>query len=95
MPLRLAAMSTIEQSTTQPSPLRCAAFAPRDPFEEFADDDAAQAARRCLSEIKAEGKVDVTQYTTPALVADIDAIRGALGYDRINLWGGSYGTRCG
>ena len=26
-------------------------------------------------------------------MADIDAIRIALGYDRINLWGGSYGTR--
>lgn len=75
------------------SPLRCAALAPRDPFDEFADDDPAQAARRCLREIEAEGKADVAQYTTPALVADIDAIRGALGYDRINLWGGSYGTR--
>jgi pimeloyl-ACP methyl ester carboxylesterase len=75
------------------SPLHCAALAPRDPFDEFADDDAGQAARRCLREIKADGKVDVAQYGTPALVADIDAIRDALGYDRINLWGGSYGTR--
>jgi pimeloyl-ACP methyl ester carboxylesterase len=75
------------------SPLRCAALAPRDPFDEFADDEPAQAARRCLREIEAEAKVDVAQYTTPALVADIDAIRSALGYDRVNLWGGSYGTR--
>jgi pimeloyl-ACP methyl ester carboxylesterase len=75
------------------SPLRCAALAPRDPFDEFADDDPVQAARRCLREIETEGKVDVAQYTTPALVADIDAIRGSLGYDRVNLWGGSYGTR--
>jgi pimeloyl-ACP methyl ester carboxylesterase len=26
-------------------------------------------------------------------MADIDQVRQALGYDRINLWGGSYGTR--
>ncbi|MDO6748552.1 alpha/beta hydrolase [Gilvimarinus sp. 1_MG-2023] len=31
--------------------------------------------------------------TTPYAVADLEAVRQALGYDRINLWGGSYGTR--
>jgi len=32
-------------------------------------------------------------YTTPYAVRDLDAVRAALGYARINLWGGSYGTR--
>jgi pimeloyl-ACP methyl ester carboxylesterase len=32
-------------------------------------------------------------YTTPFAVADLDAIRIALGYETINLWGGSYGSR--
>lgn len=32
-------------------------------------------------------------YTTPFAVADLDAVRRALGYERINLWGVSYGTR--
>lgn len=32
-------------------------------------------------------------YTTPYAVQDLDAVRAALGYARINLWGASYGTR--
>lgn len=35
----------------------------------------------------------IPYYTTPYAVADLDAVRAALGYERINLWGGSYGTR--
>jgi len=75
------------------SPLRCASFAPRDPLDEFADDDAGHEARHCLREITEAHAADVAQYNTSALVADVDAIRQALGYERINLWGGSYGTR--
>lgn len=40
-----------------------------------------------------EMKADLTQYTTTIAMADIDQVREALGYERINLWGGSYGTR--
>jgi len=32
-------------------------------------------------------------YTTEQAARDIEAVRGALGYGRINLWGGSYGSR--
>ena len=32
-------------------------------------------------------------YTTNYAVADLDEVRNALGYDKINLWGGSYGSR--
>ena len=32
-------------------------------------------------------------YTTVIAVQDLDAVRIALGYNNINLWGGSYGTR--
>lgn len=32
-------------------------------------------------------------YTTVYAVQDLDAVRVALGYEKINLWGGSYGTR--
>lgn len=43
----------------------------------------------CLAELDA----DVTQYTTPVAMDDLDDVRGWLGYDQINLLGGSYGTR--
>jgi pimeloyl-ACP methyl ester carboxylesterase len=38
-------------------------------------------------------KADLRQYTTSIAVKDLDAVRRALGYERINLFGNSYGTR--
>ncbi len=38
-------------------------------------------------------RADLTQYGTTAAMADYDEVRAALGYDKINLWGASYGTR--
>jgi pimeloyl-ACP methyl ester carboxylesterase len=37
--------------------------------------------------------VDVTRYGTEAFVADLEAVRAALGYERLDLVGFSYGTR--
>ena len=42
---------------------------------------------------KLERKADLTQYTTPIAMDDLNDVRIALGYDKINLTGGSYGTR--
>src|SRR4029453_14424469 len=36
---------------------------------------------------------DLTQYTTSIAMDDLDDVRAWLGYDRINLFGESYGTR--
>jgi pimeloyl-ACP methyl ester carboxylesterase len=47
------------------------------------------ATRRCAEKYRNESQF----YTTPYAVQDLDAVRGALGYQTINLWGGSYGTR--
>ncbi len=46
----------------------------------------------CAKELAALG-IDPAQYTTAAWVEDLDAVRAELGYAKINLWGGSYGTR--
>lgn len=46
---------------------------------------------RCLAAL--EGRADLRFYTTAHHVDDVDEVRRALGYERINLWGGSYGTR--
>jgi pimeloyl-ACP methyl ester carboxylesterase len=79
------------------APLKCAAFAPRDPIDDLIEaDQAATAAQRCLAELRdlrPPANVDVSRYITSEIVADVDAVRAALGYERINLWGGSYGTR--
>jgi pimeloyl-ACP methyl ester carboxylesterase len=37
--------------------------------------------------------VDPSLYTTPNAVADLDQLRIALGYSKINLYGASYGSR--
>src|SRR6266567_4561729 len=47
-------------------------------------------ARACREEL--QKKFDLSQYTTPNFVDDIDEIRAAMGYDKINLNGGSFGT---
>jgi pimeloyl-ACP methyl ester carboxylesterase len=47
--------------------------------------------RSCLPELQA--KADLTQYTTAIAMDDLDEVREWLGYERINLFGGSYGTR--
>ena len=36
---------------------------------------------------------ELSQYTTSVAVRDLDAVRAALGYERISLYGSSYGTR--
>jgi len=38
-------------------------------------------------------RADLTKYTTPIAMDDLNEVRAALGYGRINLVGGSYGTR--
>ncbi|MEQ1518102.1 MAG: alpha/beta fold hydrolase, partial [Usitatibacteraceae bacterium] len=63
---------------------------------ELADPATRDAATRkalatCRTEL--ERKADLTQYTTTIAMADIDQVREELGYEQINLWGGSYGTR--
>jgi pimeloyl-ACP methyl ester carboxylesterase len=45
---------------------------------------------RCLKMLGA--RADVRFYTTSLAVEDLDRVRAALGYDRINLYGSSYGT---
>jgi pimeloyl-ACP methyl ester carboxylesterase len=36
---------------------------------------------------------DLSAYNTTASAADVEDLRQALGYETVNLWGGSYGTR--
>jgi pimeloyl-ACP methyl ester carboxylesterase len=49
------------------------------------------ALRACLPKLAAIA--DLTRYTTSDFIDDLDEVRAFLGYRRINLFGGSYGTR--
>jgi pimeloyl-ACP methyl ester carboxylesterase len=60
-------------------------------FERVDDADVAEENRRCRDQLAK--KADLRYYTTSIAVRDLDAVRAALGYQRINLFGNSYGTR--
>jgi pimeloyl-ACP methyl ester carboxylesterase len=49
----------------------------------------ARLARECLATLPGQPGY----YTTSLAVRDLEAVRAALGYERINLFGASYGTR--
>lgn len=55
------------------------------------EEELVQMARDCLAAI--EPTADPAQYTTSVAVKDIEALRLALGAPKLNLYGGSYGTR--
>ncbi|HEX6137409.1 MAG TPA: alpha/beta hydrolase [Casimicrobiaceae bacterium] len=79
-----------QRGSGRSSPLACPAFAP-DEHAEF-DIDPVPKSLLCAWQLAKKG-VDASQYTTAAWVADLEAVRAALGYRQLNLWGGSYGTR--
>lgn len=79
-----------QRGSGRSSPLDCAAFAP-DEHAEF-DIDPVPKSLLCAWQL-AQRHIDARQYTTAAFVDDLEAVRDALGYPTLNLWGGSYGTR--
>lgn len=78
-----------QRGTGQSNPLECAPPDGGSLDEDLSDAEQDARLRRCLAHFDA----DPTQYTTPIAMDDLDDVRAALGYPRINLWGGSYGTR--
>lgn len=83
-----------QRGTGRSAPLPCDTPDARRPLRETFD-PALQRERllRCREALQDLPHGDLRQYTTPIAMADVDAVRQALGVDRINLVGGSYGTR--
>ncbi len=81
-----------QRGTGGSNPLRCDVEGPAGKPQTWLVDmfppEYVDACRRKLEKI-----ADLTLYTTPIAMDDIDEVRAALGYDKINLYGGSYGTR--
>ncbi|HEU0124374.1 MAG TPA: alpha/beta hydrolase [Bryobacteraceae bacterium] len=77
-----------QRGTGKSNPLECGEH--DSPTEESAE-AAINRMRACLDTLKK--KADLTQYTTPIAMDDLDDVRAFLGYQTINLYGGSYGTR--
>ena len=80
-----------QRGTGRSNPLNC-----------YNDDDSlpslTQTLEQALDEMKkcqAKYDADLTLYTTTIAMDDLDDVRAFLGYDKINVYGGSYGTRAG
>ena len=69
------------------APLRCPDGA--DELADLTPQAITAQVRACHAAIEA----NVRYYTHEQSLQDVDEIRHSLGYDRINLWGGSWGTR--
>jgi len=62
-----------------------------EPDPDVAQQAAFDAVLACRDRLVSEGH-NLSAYNTIQNASDVNAIRIALGYDQINLWGGSYGT---
>jgi len=62
-----------------------------EPDPDVAQQAAFDAVMACRDRLVSEGH-NLSAYNTIQNASDVNAIRIALGYDQINLWGGSYGT---
>jgi pimeloyl-ACP methyl ester carboxylesterase len=68
------------------------AHAGKDLMSEQARIDHVAAVKRCAATHQEAG-IDLSMYSIPAVIDDVEAARKALGYDKINLFSESYGTR--
>ena len=84
-----------QRGTGRSAPLDCGDEAAAAlPMGELADPQhQRERARACLRKLQALPHGDLRHYTTPLAMADLDAVRQALGAERINLVAASYGTR--
>jgi pimeloyl-ACP methyl ester carboxylesterase len=75
------------RGTGESNPLGCRIWGDGSRLDHIFPLDAAMA---CRDELRK--KADLTRYTTAAAMDDVDEVRRHLGYGKVNLIGGSYGT---
>jgi pimeloyl-ACP methyl ester carboxylesterase len=83
-----------QRGTGRSAPLVCDSPSPTRPLaEQFDLGRERQRLSECLARLQALPHGDLRHYTTSIAAGDADAVRAALGAERIDLVGGSYGTR--
>ncbi len=78
-----------QRGTGASNPLDCALQ--EDDLYQASEQQIRDEARRCLATLRPHAEVQY--YNTSMAVRDLEQLRAALGYERINLYGVSYGTR--
>jgi len=80
-----------QRGTGKSHPLSCRLFDPSNPAASLRDLFPTAAVEACARELGQ--RADLTQYTYLHFAHDLEAVRKALGYGKLNLFAGSYGTR--
>ena len=81
-----------QRGTGKSNPLECELSAESAPLAEKVGEDPLRNEAKLRACIKGYD-ADLRFYTTSIAMQDLDDVRRALGYQTVNLWGGSYGTR--
>ncbi|MFZ6646594.1 alpha/beta fold hydrolase [Undibacterium sp. TJN25] len=82
-----------QRGTGRSAPLKCPELENSGDLSDT--EQALHSAQQCLSRLQALPYGDLKQFTTTIAMQDLDAVRQAQGYAKINLVGVSYGTRAG
>ncbi len=77
-----------QRGTGASAPLRCPDLESASPLTRMYPTESVRACRDAMS-----GDHDLTQYTTLAAARDLDAVRNAIGAEKVDLFGLSYGTK--
>jgi pimeloyl-ACP methyl ester carboxylesterase len=81
-----------QRGTGKSNSLACEIFGPKSDIASFLREFVpADAARRCRTRL--EPSANLALYTTSIAADDLDDVRAALGYETLDLFGVSYGTR--
>ncbi len=78
-----------QRGTGQSNKLQCTVPEDLDPWQDFDMDAVVGLTQECLETLDGDPRF----YTTTIAMRDYDLVRQAMGYQRINLMGVSYGTR--
>src|SRR5262249_14515868 len=80
-----------QRGTGRSGALHCDLYTPDDPAVSLRDLFPSAAVNPCEQQLSA--RADLTQYTYDRFADDLEQVRRDLGYGKMNIVGGSYGTR--
>lgn len=80
-----------QRGTGKSHPLQCDDNSTRNAYDIIPEDFSEQEIKDCLAQFTG----DLSQYNSENAIRDFDAVRSALGHEKIHIYGGSYGTRAG
>lgn len=82
-----------QRGTGESQPLQCQDDLDINPYTSVPEDFTTEEVKDCLAQLTTDNDLDLAQFTSENAIRDFDAVRVALGHEKINIYGGSYGTR--